>query len=43
MTSQKCQPKLGQKVHGLITMDMFEMTKRFFYACLKWVFFYQIL
>ncbi len=26
MTSQKCQLKLGQKVHGLVTMDKFKMT-----------------
>ncbi len=26
MTSQKCQPRLGQKVHGIVTMDMFKTT-----------------
>jgi len=38
MISQKCQPKLGQKVHNPITMDRFKMTclkwlRGFFYAC----------
>ncbi len=46
MTSQKCQLKPGQKVHGLVTMDRFKTTcpKRlggFLYAYPKWVFFYQ--
>jgi hypothetical protein len=44
MTSQKCQPRHGQKIHGLVTMDMFKTTcpkwlKGFFNACPKWVFF----
>ncbi len=25
MTSQKCQPRLGQKVHNLVTTDKFKM------------------
>ncbi len=31
MTSQKCQPRHGQKVHGPITMDMFKT------ICPKWL------
>ncbi len=26
MTNQKCQLRLGQKVHGPVTMDMLKMT-----------------
>ncbi len=45
-TSQKCQFKLGQKVHGPVTMDRFKTTclkwlRGFFYAYPKWIFFYQ--
>jgi len=41
MTSKKCQPRPGKKVHSLITMDKFKMTcpkwlKGFFYAYPKW-------
>ncbi len=43
MTSQKCQPRLGKKVHNPITMDTFKMTcpkllRGFFYAYPKWIF-----
>ncbi len=31
ITSQKCQPKLSKKVHGLVTMDMFKT------ICPKWL------
>jgi len=46
MNSQKCQLKLGQKVHGLVTIDMFKTTclkwlGGFFDAYPKWVFFSQ--
>jgi hypothetical protein len=45
-TSQKCQPRLGQKVHDLVTTDRLKTTcpkwlRGFFYACPKWVIFYQ--
>jgi hypothetical protein len=44
MTSHKCQPRLGKKIHDLFTMDMFKSTcpkwlRGFFDACPKWVFF----
>jgi hypothetical protein len=39
MTSQKCQPKPGQKIHGPVRMDRFKMTERFFFDTYpKWVF-----
>jgi hypothetical protein len=47
MTNEKCQLRLGQKVHGLVAMDKFKTTcpkwlKGFFYACQKWSFFTKI-
>ncbi len=42
MTNKKCQLTLGQKVHGPVTMDMFKMIGRFFYAFPKWVFYTKI-
>ncbi len=36
MINQKWQFKLGQKVHGLVTMDRFKTT------CPKWVFLTKI-
>jgi hypothetical protein len=47
MTSQKCQLRLGQKIHGPVTMDRFKTTcpkwlGGFFYACPKWVFLTKI-
>ncbi len=46
MISQKCQPRLGQKVHDPITMDTFKTTcpkwlRGVFEAYPKWVYFYQ--
>jgi hypothetical protein len=47
MTSQKCQLRFGQKVHGPVTMDMFKMIcpkwlRGFFYTCPKMGLFDQI-
>jgi hypothetical protein len=44
MINQKCQFRLGQKVHGPshdghVQNDLSKMNERFFYACPKWVFF----
>jgi hypothetical protein len=46
MTNQKYQPRPGQKVHGLITMDRFKTTcpkwpRCFLDAYPKWVFFWK--
>ncbi len=40
MTSQKCQLKLGQKVHGPVTMDRFKTTYPFYFEKTKWFYFY---